>query len=44
MGVEFDRKKYNLPKDTSERELEEILKELFLIYGDIRKELIKPQS
>ncbi|HEV8511721.1 MAG TPA: hypothetical protein VGQ59_00500 [Cyclobacteriaceae bacterium] len=41
MGVEFDRKKYNLPKYTSEEELKSILKELFLIFEDIKSELAK---
>lgn len=44
MGVEFDRKKYNLPKYTSEAELESILKEIFSIYEDIKKEVIKSQA
>lgn len=39
MGVEFDRKKYNLPKYCSEVDLEEILREVFSIYEDIKKEL-----
>jgi len=41
MGVEFDRKKYNLPKYTSEAELESILKDIFSIYEDIKKEVIR---
>lgn len=44
MGVEFDRKKYNLPKYTSEAELESILKEIFSIYEDVKKEVIKSQA
>ena len=39
MNVEFDRKLYNLPKYTSIEELKEILKEVFSIYEDIKKEL-----
>jgi len=41
MGIEFNRALYNIPKYTSEAELEEILKELFSIYEDIKKEMIK---
>lgn len=41
LGVEFDRRLYNLPKYTSELELEEILKEIFLICEDIKKEISK---
>jgi hypothetical protein len=44
MGEEFDRKKYNLPKYTSEAELESVLKEIFSIYEDIKKEVIKSQA
>jgi len=40
MGIEFDRKKYNLPKYENEQDLESILKEIFLIYEDIKKEVI----
>jgi hypothetical protein len=39
IGVEFDRKLYNLPKYTSESDLEEILKAILLICEDIKKEL-----
>jgi len=41
MGLEFDRKKYNLAKYCSESELEEVLREIFSIYEDIKKEVIK---
>ena len=41
MGVEFDRKKYNLPKYTSASELEQILREIFSIYEDIKGEVLK---
>lgn len=44
MGVEFDRKKYNLPKYTSEAELESILKDIFSIYEDIKKKVIESQG
>lgn len=40
MNVEFDRKLYNLPKYKSLEELEEILKEIFSIFEDIKKELM----
>jgi len=36
MGVDFDRKKFNLPKYTNIEELEDILKLLFSIYEDIK--------
>ena len=35
----FNRELYNIPKYTSLEELEEILKDLFSIYEDIKKEL-----
>jgi len=35
----FNRELYNIPKYTSLEELEEILKEIFSIYEDIKKEL-----
>jgi len=35
------REKYTIPKYTSETELEQILKEIFSIYEDIKKEVIK---
>lgn len=41
MGIEFNRKKYNLPKYTTDAELEAILIEIFSIYEDLKKELIK---
>jgi len=44
MGVEFDRKKFNLPKYASEAELEEILKDIFSIYEDIKKEVMESQA
>jgi len=37
----FDRDRFNIPKYTSEAELEEILKEIFSIYEDVKKEMIK---
>lgn len=40
MEVDFDREKYNIPSYTSGVELEEILKEIFSIYEDIKKEVI----
>ncbi len=40
MEIEFDRKKYNLPKYTSETELVSILEEIFSLYEDIKKESI----
>jgi hypothetical protein len=41
LGIPYDRLKYGLPKYASERELEEILKEIFSIYEDLKKEFIK---
>jgi hypothetical protein len=41
LDSDFDREKYNLPKYTSETELEAILKEIFSIYEDIKKEVSK---
>ncbi|MEE9379015.1 MAG: hypothetical protein V3V33_13365 [Candidatus Lokiarchaeia archaeon] len=35
------REKYNIPKYRSEEELEDILKEIFSIYEDLKKEFIK---
>ena len=39
MGIDFDRKKYYLPLYATLEELKEILKDLFSIYEDIKKEL-----
>ncbi|MGZ4057066.1 MAG: hypothetical protein ACXVDZ_10780 [Bacteroidia bacterium] len=39
LGANFDRENYNLPKYSTFEELEEILKEIFSIYEDIKKEL-----
>ena len=44
MGIEFNRKKYNLPKYTSGQELEEILREIFSIYEDIKRELQEAEA
>ena len=41
LGMEFNRKIYNLPKYTTENELEEILKEIFSIYEDFKTEFLK---
>ena len=41
LGIPFERKRYNLPMYTSESELEEILREIFLIYEDIKREVIE---
>ncbi len=41
MGVEFDRKLYNLPKYKNFEELERILDVLFDIFDDLKKEIIK---
>lgn len=35
------REKFNIPKYSSEKELEDILKEIFSIYEDLKKEFIK---
>jgi len=40
----YDRKKYNLPDYTSGEELEIILKGIFSIYEDLKKELINAKS
>lgn len=40
MGKEFDRKKYNLPKFTSYKDLGEILVGIFSIFEDIKHEVI----
>ncbi len=37
----FDREIHNIPKYTSEKELEVILKEVFSIYEDMKKEIVK---
>lgn len=37
----FDRDKYNIPSYKTESELEEILREIFSIYEDIKREVIK---
>ncbi len=39
LDSDFNRELYNIPKYTSLEELEEILKEIFSIYEDIKKEL-----
>jgi hypothetical protein len=45
MGIRFERKRFNLPMYTSESELEEILKEIFSLYEDIKREVLKaPES
>lgn len=41
MGIDFDRKKYNLPKYCSESDLENILKEVLAIFEDIKNEVLK---
>ncbi|WP_282056836.1 hypothetical protein [Maribacter luteus] len=41
LGIPYDRLKYGLPKYSSEKELEEILKVLFSIYEDIKTEFLK---
>ncbi len=42
LGITYDRLKYGaLPKYSSEKELKEILKDLFLIYEDIKTEFIE---
>ena len=38
------REKYNIPKYSSEEELEEILKEIFSIYEDLKNEFIRQYS
>jgi hypothetical protein len=43
MGVDFDREKYNLPSYTSEEELESLLRDIFLIYEDLKEELLKTE-
>ncbi|AXP81952.1 hypothetical protein CJ739_2887 [Mariniflexile rhizosphaerae] len=41
LGIPFERLKYGLPKYSSKEELNEILKEIFSIYEDLKKEFIK---
>ena len=41
LDIPYDRLKYGLPKYSSEKELEEILKGLFSIYEDLKKEFVK---
>ena len=43
MGISFDRSKHNLPKYTSEKDLENILTEILSIYEDIKKEVLDLQ-
>ena len=44
MGVDFDRKRYNLPKYSSKQELEKILGQIFSIFEDIKNNLVRTKS
>ena len=39
IDVDYNREVYNIPKYTSISELEEILKEIFSIYEDVKREV-----
>lgn len=44
LGVDFNRKIFNLPKYINENELEEIIKEILSIYEDFKSELLKQDT
>lgn len=44
MDIPFERKRHNLPMYGSEAELEEILRGIFSIYEDIKKEVMKKSA
>lgn len=44
LNENYNRDKYNLPSFTSEKELEEILKEMFSIFEDLKDELSKQEN
>ncbi len=41
LNSNFNRELYNIPKYSTFKELEDILKEFFLIYEDFKREFIK---